>query len=444
MNFNSLSFLLFFPVVALLHRATPRRRRWVTLLCASYCFYMSWNPRLVLLLLGATAVSYAAALGIGRARAAAVRRALLCAALLVCLGVLFVFKYMDFFLGTAFDLLLPMGISFYTFQTLSYVIDVYRGDFPPERHFGYYALFISFFPQLVAGPIERPGDLLPQLRAARDPSAGERTEGLLWIIRGFAKKVVVSDLAAAAVDRVYGAPEEANALAVVLATVLFAVQIYCDFSGYSEIAVGAAKLLGIELMQNFDRPYAAVSVRDFWRRWHISLTRWFTDYLYIPLGGSRRGGVRRALNTLLVFTVSGLWHGANWTFVAWGLIHGLFVVAEGFLPKRDHRVLTLAGVGFAWVFFRAASLSDAFTLLSRLFTAPWSLSGALELLGLSTARLALLPLLLLLTAVLDREPPRASTRPGVTAQAFLLLAVALGWLIGLDSGAGNSFIYFQF
>ncbi|MGX8698859.1 MAG: MBOAT family O-acyltransferase, partial [bacterium] len=282
MSFRSGAFLLFLPAVAALYRAMPRGGRWALLLAASLWFYGSWDWRYLPLLLGVTLLSWLCGRGIAGARRG--RRFFLALALAGSLGTLFLFKYADFFLGTGLSLVLPVGISFYTFQTLSYVIDIYRGEAEPERHFGLYALFVSFFPQLVAGPIERPGDLLPQLRRAETPTREDWAAGCFWLLRGFVKKVVIADRLAHAVDAVYAAPAEANGLAVLLATLLFGVQIYCDFSGYSEIALGAARLLGIRLTRNFDRPYAAASLREFWRRWHISLTRWLRDYLYLPLG----------------------------------------------------------------------------------------------------------------------------------------------------------------
>lgn len=451
MNFNSLNFLVFFPVVLLLHRLIPPKSRWILLLGASYYFYMSWNPWLVFLILGTTLVSYLAALGIERSPSVRGKNALLGLTLAVCLGTLFVFKYMNFFLGTRFSLILPVGISFYTFQTLSYVIDVRRGRFRAERHFGYYALYVSFFPQLVAGPIERPENLLPQLRAAQLPTADRMHDAFRLMLRGFAKKVIIADTLASAVDAVYASPAGVDGMAAVLATVFFALQIYCDFSGYSEIAMGAAGMLGIRLMRNFDRPYAAVTVRDFWRRWHISLTGWFTDYVYIPLGGSRRGLARTCLNTLIVFLLSGLWHGANLTFVVWGGLHGLYLIAERLLEKKPpksrllRRGMTLAAVCFGWIFFRAQSLGDAAVLLGRIFT-PWNPASALGLMGLDLKMLILVALCAVLLWALDREPEEHEvlTENRALTYGFLILAVAAAWLIRIGTGAESAFLYFQF
>ena len=348
MNFNSLHFIAFFLIVFSLYWLLPQRARWVMLLIASYYFYMCWNALHALLIFGTTALSYAAGRGIGAAKGRAAGRAWLVCTLAVCLGMLAFFKYFNFAADSVLSLLglfglelsplslhilLPAGISFFTFQTLSYVIDVYRGTVPVERHFGHYALFVSFFPQLVAGPIERPQNLIPQLKATHDLCAEDLREGFKLLLSGYFRKVLAADFFGMFADAVYAAPGSANGPAVAVATVLFAAQIYCDFAGYSEIAAGCARLLGIRLMKNFDRPYAAAGIRDFWRRWHISLTGWFTDYLYIPLGGSRRGLARQCLATLLVFLVSGLWHGAAWTFVVWGCLHGVLMVLSLLLAR---------------------------------------------------------------------------------------------------------------
>ena len=403
MNFISAQFVVLFPLVLLCWRRIAPARRWVVLLAASWLFYAAGQPQTFPLLLLATGVCYLAARRVADAQSQAAKRGWLALALGTCLGILFLFKYLSFaasiFGISVPSLLLPVGISFYTFQNLSYVIDVYRGTMEPERHFGYYALFVSFFPQLVAGPIERPQNLLPQLRRAADPSREDVQAGMQLLLRGYCKKLVLADFAARFVEPVYASPEAAAGPAVVLATVLFALQIYGDFSGYSDIACGAARLMGIRLMKNFDAPYTACSVREFWRRWHISLTSWLTDYLYIPLGGSRCGTFRHCLNILIVFLASGLWHGANWTFVIWGGLHGAAMVGETLLaprlpvpPRWLGRCLTFAFVCFAWIFFRAGSVADAFTLISAL-PSGWN---SLPRLGMKAADLAQLVLGVLL------------------------------------------------
>ncbi len=461
MNFNTLEFLLFLPAVLALHWALPHRLRWALLLASSWLFYFWWEPMAGLLLVAVTAATWLCGLGAARERPPAVRRACLAMALGACLGCLGVFKYAGFFAGLihggpAWRLLLPVGISFYTFQALSYVLDVYRGRTAPEGHFGYYALFISFFPQLVAGPIERSGRLLPQLRRERTLSREQLSAGGWLLLTGYFKKAAIADGLAPLVDAVYAAPGQAGGPEIIAATALFGLQIYCDFSGYSDIARGAAGLLGVELMENFQAPYAARSIREFWRRWHISLTAWFTDYVYIPLGGSRRGLPRRCFNIMAVFLLSGLWHGADWTFVAWGGIHGIYQVcgvlaarrAGGRTPQgRGTGLLRCAAtfslVTFAWLFFRAQSMADAWLLLSRLGTGWGAAQGPL----LSMARQ--LPFVLPALACLHflhRLPsrPPAPLGPRVLTVSALLLCIALGWWTSLSGGGGNAFIYFQF
>ncbi len=401
MLFNSLEFLVFLPLVALVFFRLRHAQRWVWLLAASYFFYMWWKPAYAVLIFGSTVVDYFVALKMAECSEKRKRRGLLGVSLLVNLGVLFTFKYLDFFndslthalgmIGIAWDapelgLLLPVGISFYTFQTLSYTIDVYRGTLVPRRHFGTFALFVSFFPQLVAGPIERASRLLPQLEAEVRPDLARFVEGGKRILWGLFKKVVVADRLAIYVDAVYADPGAHEGLTLVLATYFFAFQIYADFSGYSDIAIGAARILGYDLMENFQRPYFARNISDFWRRWHISLSTWFRDYVYIPLGGNRRGILRWHVNLMIVFMVSGLWHGANWTFVVWGALHGAYLVGailsanlrEDLAARlgmhqrpRLHRAwevfITFHLALIAWVFFRADSPGDALIVFQGAF-----------------------------------------------------------------------------
>ena len=361
MNFNSGAFLLFLPLTVAAYWLLPHRLRWVLLLGASYYFYMYWNPWLVVLLLITTLTSYAAALAMERWPRR--RKPLLALTLVVCLGILAYFKYANFFLESFFflfnhltggsgslslRLLLPVGISFYTFQTLSYVIDVYRGDFPAERHLGYYALFVVYFPQLVAGPIENPRNLLPQLQTEHRLNQADLSAGFRLLLCGFFRKCAVADVLGVHVNAVFSSIGEANALAVASAGALFCLQMYCDFAGYSEIAAGSARLMGIRLMRNFDRPYLAQSYGEFFRRWHISLNQWFTSYLYIPLGGGRKGLGRKMLNTVIVFSLCGLWHGARWTYVLWGLYAAFFVCLESLLEKPGGRCLPFWLPGGRW------------------------------------------------------------------------------------------------
>lgn len=396
MLFNSFAFAIFLPVVFTIYWILPRKFQWVVILISSYYFYMSWNAKYVFLILLTTLISYVTALLLEKEENSRLRKLFLAVAFFVCLGVLFFFKYFNFisdsiaiivrqfsasYSPVMVDVLLPVGISFYTFQTLAYVIDVYRGEVNAERHFGKYAAFISFFPQLVAGPIERTGNLLPQIKRENAFDYGQASYGLKLMVWGFFKKIVVADTLAVYVDAVYNNLQNYKGMALGIATVFFTIQIYCDFSGYSDIAVGCAKLFGIDLMSNFNSPYFSSSVKEFWSRWHISLSTWFRDYVYIPLGGNRVSRWRHRLNLLITFLVSGLWHGAAWTYVIWGGVHGLAQVVENFFCRNQGRngrskadgkrlktgcilrifrvILVFIFVSFAWIFFRAQSLSDA-------------------------------------------------------------------------------------
>ena len=453
MNFTAPAFVLIFPAVLALHWALPPRWRWVLLLAASLGFYAVGSPQALPLLAGITLGTYTAALGIAKSKSQTAKRLWLTCAAILCIGCLGLFKYAGLF-HTGVPFLLPAGISFYTFQTLGYVIDIYRGRLMPERHLGYYALFVSFFPQLVAGPIERSTVLLPQLH---NPDRRMDAGGWLWMMRGFAKKLLLADTAAVFVDAVYASPADASGPAVLLATLLFAWQIYWDFSGYSDIAVGTAALLGVRLSRNFDHPYRADSLRDFWHRWHISLTRWFTDYVYIPLGGSRCGAVRLAVNTMLVFLLSGLWHGAALHFVVWGGVHGVLLLLEKALPPCGgkhtartqtsmhlHRACTFLLVCITWVFFRAASVPDAFLLLSRL-PVDWSLSTLYTtLLNIGIQPTAELALGALCLHLLPETPSAAPAPRSILAICLLALTVTAAWFSALHAGTANAFIYFQF
>lgn len=332
MLFNSIKFAIFFPIVFALYWIWPRRFRWMLLLMSSYYFYMSWNVKYALLIFITTVVSYAAGIFLERTTIQKEKRIILIVSLIICLGILFVFKYLGFVFESisnlfsffsiqvhpvTLNLILPVGISFYTFQTLGYVIDVYKGKITAEKNFGYYATFVSFFPQLVAGPIERTENLLPQIKTEHTFKESEGLLGTQYIILGLYKKVIADTLAFHA-DIVFEDIYNYEGFALLLATFFFSVQIYCDFSGYSDIARGTAKLFGIELMENFRSPYFSRSVKEFWKRWHISLSTWFKDYVYIPLGGNRCSKIRQRFNMIATFLVSGLWHGANWTFVMWG------------------------------------------------------------------------------------------------------------------------------
>ncbi len=392
MLFNSLHFLIFFPVTVLLYFLLPHRKRWVCLLAASYYFYMSWNPIYAVLILFTTGINYIAALQMSKTEDKKRKKAFLLLGLLSSLIVLFIFKYFNFINEIGAQLLslvgigvnpinikvlLPVGISFYTFQTLSYTIDVYREDTPVQKHFGIFALYVSFFPQLVAGPIERSTNLLPQFYEKHTFDGERIREGFIQMLWGLFKKMIIADRLAIFVNTVYSDVSIQPGWVILVATIFFSFQIYCDFSGYSDIAIGAAKCMGFDLMQNFNRPYLATSIKEFWQRWHISLSTWFRDYLYIPLGGNRVKKGRQAFNLIATFTVSGLWHGANITFVAWGFFHAALQFIENSTKKlRDSLwkklslhdsvlrktwgwLFTFTAVTLLWVVFRAENMHDA-------------------------------------------------------------------------------------
>lgn len=422
MLFNSIDFLFFFPIVALIYFIVPKKTRYIWLLVASYYFYMCWNVKYVLLLLLSTVTTWLAGWLISVFKKPLQKKISIVGCIGVNIGILFFFKYFDFFVNTLnkilgvlgielldkpFDLLLPVGISFYTFQALGYIIDVYRGRIEPEKNIFRYALFVSFFPQLVAGPIERSENLLKQVREVHAYKLWNYetvTRGLTLMVWGLFVKMVISDRVALLVDNVFANFYMHGTVALIAGAVGFALQIYCDFMGYSTIAMGAAKVMGFTLMENFETPYFSKSISEFWRRWHISLSSWFRDYVYIPLGGNRCSKARKYFNLMVTFGVSGLWHGASWTFVAWGVLHGVYQVVGdltrpvrqklyekgqvktgSFSFKLGQVVSTFLLVDFAWIFFRAGSMGEALAYCKRLFTKwdPWSLfNGEIYTLGL--------------------------------------------------------------
>ncbi len=487
MNFNSVAFLLFLPFVVLVHWLLPHRARKFWLLAASYFFYIYWNPLLIVLLLASTAVDYFCGRGMERfSESKRIKKVLLLTSVCVNLGLLFFFKYWDFFADNvnrfclalsipytvpALNLILPVGISFYTFQTMSYTIDVYRGDFPAEKNPITFALYVTFFPQLVAGPIESPKNLLPQLRAERVLSSDDLRAGLRFLLSGFFRKCVVADVCGIFVNAVFTDLNHANGLAILLAGALFCFQMYNDFAGYSEIAMGAARLVGVRLMQNFDRPYLAQSYGEFFRRWHISLNRWFTSYVYIPLGGSRRGTMRKILNTLIVFALCGLWHGARWTYVLWGLYAAFWVSAESVALKPLENALTKKGLDLdrplvRWIrrgymfliflpaalLFRAPSLEAVKTIFFRLFTTGFSPNAAFSLMGINGFSLLQLILTFAGMAMLPRfakQELAAAATPFERARRMagvvcLVLIIACCWIALLETHDAASFAYFQF
>lgn len=402
MLFNSIQFLFFFVIVMAMYFAFPYRFRWVLLLAASYYFYMTTKPGFIVFILLSTFITYYAGIQMGKKESKSERKKFLLLGLLFNLGLLFLLKYYNFFGDSmnglftrlqigykipALHLLLPIGISFYTFKSLSYSIDVYRGEQPPEKHLGHFALYVAFFPQLLAGPIERATRFLPQVHEKFDFDYSRVTKGFRLMLWGLFQKMVIADNLALLVDAVYNDPTHYQGISLVLATFFFAFQIYCDFSGYSDIAIGAAQVLGYKTMENFNRPYFSGSVPEFWRRWHISLSTWFRDYLYISMGGNRVSIPRWYFNLFIVMLICGVWHGANWTFLMWGGLHGLYLVSSVFtqkvrrklheaigldrVPRLHHFlkvVVTFSLVCFAWIFFRANRISDAFYIISHLPT----------------------------------------------------------------------------
>lgn len=403
MLFNSFEFIcIFFPLVTGLYFVLPHRWRWLLLLVASCWFYMAFVPVYILILAFTILIDYFSGILIERS-AGKTRQRWLTLSIVSNLGVLAFFKYYGFLSGNIevlmhdigfpaysipdLGIILPIGLSFHTFQSLSYTIEVYYGRQKAERHIGIFSLYVMFFPQLVAGPIERPGNLLVQLHKRIHFNAGMVASGLRLMAWGFFKKLMIADHVAEIVNHVYNAPEQHSGPALILATLFFAVQIYCDFSGYTDIALGAARCLGIDLMRNFRTPYYSANVSEFWRRWHISLSTWFRDYLYIPLGGNRVVKWRWYYNLMITFVLSGLWHGAAWTYLIWGGLHGFFLIfaivtqkyrdkfreAIGLtrLPRLDHVLQVLTTfllVSFAWIFFRANTVADAFYIAGHLFT----------------------------------------------------------------------------
>lgn len=487
MNFNSLAFLVFLPVVVGIYWLLPRRGGQIWLLAASYFFYMYANPSLIFLLLLSTFVDYFCSNGIEKFRGQPKKmKALLLCSVFVNLGLLFLFKYFDFFaqncnllaarLGLSYrvpelGLILPVGISFYTFQTMSYTIDVYRGDFHAEADPITFALYVTYFPQLVAGPIESPANLLPQLRSKNPFRWEDFTAGIRLLLCGFFRKCVVADYCGIFVNAVFADAGNANGFAIAAAGSLFCIQMYCDFAGYSEIAAGCARMMGVRLMRNFDRPYLSQSYGEFFRRWHISLNRWFTSYVYIPLGGSRRGTAIKIRNTLIVFALCGLWHGARWTYVLWGLYAAFWVCLESVVLKPGERLAVSHGIDLkspvvklvrrsymflifipAALLFRADNIGQFSILLSGLLHRGFDVRAGLSALGLSGAGLVQLTLTLAAMVKIytwgQYDLPPAGTASAHAAKwvsvVYLVLVIALCWIALLATQDIAGFAYFQF
>lgn len=461
MLFNSLQFLLFFGVVTLAYFQLSWRGRWVLLLAASCYFYMVFKPEYILILAVTIIVDYFAGIWIEQASGPR-RKAILVVSLISNVGFLAYFKYFNFFAQNLnkflphtqhfelLDYILPIGLSFHTFQAMSYTIEVYRGKQAAERHFGIYSLYVMFYPQLVAGPIERPQNLLPQFHTQFEYRWENLKEGLMRMAWGFFKKVVIADRLSVVVDAAYNHHDSSNGLSLLIATFFFTFQIYCDFSGYSDIAIGAARCMGFKLMDNFEAPYQSSSISEFWRRWHISLSTWFRDYLYIPLGGNRVGFWRANFNLFLVFMVSGLWHGAKWTFVIWGSLHGIYLVGarlrDYFFPKLNQRIPLMIQVGttfvlvmLTWVFFRADGTTQALQILRKILA--FSASDAL-LTPFNPTEMAFCVLLIGILLAKDCWFPQLPTQRNAPFWAILAVLLAACYFFGLYNS--NQFIYFQF
>ncbi len=499
MLFNSIHFLIFFPVITVVYFLIPAKKRYIWLLLASYYFYMCWNAKYALLLFFSTCVTYLSGwlmeyvqrrLAAHPVRAVKYKKWCVAGCFSLNLSILFLFKYFDFvvrninvalekcnltLITPSFDVILPVGVSFYIFQALSYTMDVYREEIKAEKNFLRYALFVSFFPQLVAGPIERSKNLLSQLREEHVFNFENMRAGLLIMLWGYFQKLVLADRIAIVVDQIYGHPRAYPGGYLLAASVLFAIQIYCDFSGYSMIAIGAAKVMGFRLMENFNCPYLARSVSGFWKRWHISLTSWFRDYLYIPLGGNRKGTFRKYINMMIVFMVSGLWHGAAWTYIVWGLLNGLFQVAGIVTRKFRDRIYAKIGlhtasighcclrtivtfifIDITWIFFRAKSVGQACYIIKSILTVRNErifFDGSLYTLGLNQKQFWMMLLAIGILFVGDiLKECKVSVQEVIISQdlwcrwlvyicsAIFILVFGI-WGAGYDAQA---FVYFQF
>jgi D-alanyl-lipoteichoic acid acyltransferase DltB (MBOAT superfamily) len=466
MLFNSLAFALFFPLVTFGYFLLRPGHRWWWLLAASCIFYMYFRPAYILILALTIGIDYAAGLLMERCTDRKVRRRWLAASLIANIGILAFFKYWDFldenlasltgWTGTplhlpALDVVLPVGLSFHTFQAMSYTFDVYYGRQKAERHLGIYALYVMFYPQLVAGPIERPGQLLPQFREVHTVDYRRISRGLVRMLWGLFKKMVIADRLSLFVDPVFREPQAYGGITIVWAVLFFSIQIYADFSGYCDIALGAAQVMGFRLMENFRHPYFSASFREFWTRWHISLSQWFRDFVYIPLGGNRVPFAKEIRNLLLVFALSGLWHGASWTFVVWGVLHGLFLIAERLLfphgrqERLANRIITFAFVSLAWVFFRADSFNTAMQIFSGLVRPSSGWIGLPLITPQSFITNLLLIGLLLLTEWKEWHAPehkRETPSRRLAAYGWHAALAVLILLYGVFEA--QSFIYFQF
>jgi D-alanyl-lipoteichoic acid acyltransferase DltB (MBOAT superfamily) len=485
MLFNSFEYVVFLPLVFLVYwLIKPEKFRWQNglLIISSYIFYGVWDYRFLFLLIFSTSLDYLSGLMIHQAQTKLRKKIWLLTSIIINLGFLGFFKYYNFFIESFAELLqqfglqphlwtlqviLPVGISFYTFHGLSYVLDIYKEKIAPTKNIVDYSLFVSFFPLLVAGPIERATHLLPQIQKPRQFDMLRATDGLKQILWGFFKKIVIADNCAGIVNQVFDHYDTMPAYGLIIGAVCFSFQIYGDFSGYSDIALGSARLLGIELLRNFSYPYFSRDIAEFWRRWHISLTTWFRDYIYIPLGGSRVSKAKIIRNTFIIFLVSGFWHGANWTYIAWGFINAVYflpllltknnrknlnTVAEGKIfpsfKELTAMTATFALSTLAWIIFRAPGIGFAGDYISRIFSSSlFSLDiGYYPVGGKSNVlTVALLILVFLIVEWIGREKQYAIANLGIKYKGLrYLLYYAIIVAIYIFGGKGETFIYFQF
>lgn len=475
MLFNTMKFMVFFTIVFISYYCLPSKYQKTVLLLASYYFYISWNPRYSLLLLGITGMSYISAIAIENVRN--YKKRILILNTIFCIGILCVFKYLNFMNETMnhiinylalplrnlrlFHIIIPIGISFYIFQTLSYLFDVYKGKIKAEYSFSYYALYVSFFPTISSGPIERASHLLPQLKQIHKAEYENLSYGLKKIGVGLFKKMIIADTLAFYVDAAFDNIYEFQGGLLVL-SFLYSIQIYCDFSGYSDIAVGCARMLGMKLVENFRTPYLASSVKDFWKRWHISLSSWLTDYVYIPLGGSRVNYGRYLVNLIITFLISGLWHGSNWTFVVWGLYHGVLLVIQAagtilfgnlFRNRISQLIkipLTFLLIDIGWIFFRSSSISEAMWIIQNLFDFSTQMKwGVFAELSCSESAMILIPIILLVITdfidyVYDDVIVVVSKLKPYMRWAIYALFIYMIYLYIPITSVQKQFIYFQF
>lgn len=501
MLFNSYDFMLFFPIVIFIYFIIPKKIRYIWLLFSSYYFYMGWNPKYAILIAISTIITYLSGILLNKLNNSTPppllhlrKQWVVAGSFITNIGILIFFKYFDFILqnlnsilnvfgitaiNKPFDIILPVGISFYTFQALSYTMDVYQGKIAAEKNFFRYALFVSFFPQLVAGPIERSKNLLKQIDNIENLHLWNYeniTHGIILMLYGLFQKMVIADRVSIIVDNVYDSFWLYGSIELIFATILFAVQVYCDFSSYSLIAMGAAKVMGFELMENFNTPYFSRSIKEFWRRWHISLSTWFRDYLFIPLGGSRCSKIRRYRNLMITFLVSGLWHGANWSFIVWGGLHGIYqiigdlikpiknhfnnffhVKTESFSYKFGQALITFVLVDFAWIFFRMDSFKNSIKFIQFMVIKwnPWVLfNQTLYTLGLNQKEMHILLIALCVLFLIDLIRYKHNLLLDIYLDTqclwfkwgsifFLFFSIIIFGIYGPEFDA-KQFIYFQF